>query len=132
MDADGGNVMRLTDHPGRDDAPDWSPDGTKIAFVSEMSGTATDLYVMDADGGNVTQLTSDPASDGYPGWSPDGEWIAFDREVSRLKIEIMIVLVGSEVLNLTGSLPLRSAQFPAWGRTAGRTSPATIELRCND
>ena len=42
MDADGGNRERLTDNPANDFDPDWSPDGTKIAFAS-ADETATSI-----------------------------------------------------------------------------------------
>lgn len=32
-DMDGGNAQRLTNHPGRDEFPAWSPDGTRLAFM---------------------------------------------------------------------------------------------------
>ncbi len=57
-------------------APAWSPDGEKIAFMSERDGN-WEIYVMDADGENETNLTNDPDNDRYPAWSPDGEQIAF-------------------------------------------------------
>jgi Tol biopolymer transport system component len=69
MDANGGNVRRLTDHLEYDLSPAWSPDGTRIAFASNRDGDS-DIYVMDADGGNVQQLTDDPAWDGNTAWSP--------------------------------------------------------------
>ena len=56
MDADGSNVVKLTEG-GRAEAPAWSPDGSRIVFVS----TPTDyyeIYVMDADGSNVVSLTT--------------------------------------------------------------------------
>jgi len=44
----GGRAVQLTMHPGYDDTPSWSPDGTRIAFTSARSGKM-DVYVMDLD-----------------------------------------------------------------------------------
>ena len=77
MDADGGNQVNLTDHPAYDGQPDWSPDGTKIAFVSGRDGAGTQIYVMDADGENPIRLTDGLGTKGDPDWSPDGRKIAF-------------------------------------------------------
>ena len=92
MDADGKNLKWITNHGSR---PAWSPDGTKIAFISLREGTNEDLarimmgwmYVMDADGKNVQQLTTSPTwspsswrgEDGFHASSPDGKHIAFVR-----------------------------------------------------
>ena len=81
MDADGKNVIRLTDGPGQKYDPDWSPDGRKIAFTVNNLGKVH-IEVMDADGNNREKLV-DPAA--YPSWSPDGGKIAFisrGREVA--------------------------------------------------
>jgi dipeptidyl aminopeptidase/acylaminoacyl peptidase len=60
MDADGTNVRRLTDSPGLDEGPVWSPDGTKIAFSSDRDGQQ-EIYVMNADGSDPRRLTDNPA-----------------------------------------------------------------------
>ena len=67
MNADGSGQTRLTTDPGVDYAPTWSPDGSKIAFHSDRSGTLQ-VYVMNADGSGLTQLTTDPTGAGYPSW----------------------------------------------------------------
>ncbi len=69
MDADGGNVARLTADPAPDSEPTWSPDGTRIAFVSRRSGNA-DVYVMAANGEGETRLTDSSADDVTPDWGP--------------------------------------------------------------
>ena len=77
MDADGGNRENLSNHPVDDEDPDWSPDGTKIAFVSNRNDGVYQIYVMDADGSNQRRLTDGPREKREPDWSPDGGKIAF-------------------------------------------------------
>ena len=85
MDADDGNQRRLTNNPAKDWDPSWSPDGQRIAFVSDRDGHphfvpgwfTYEIYVMDADGGNQRRLTNNPADDRGPSWSPDGKQIVF-------------------------------------------------------
>lgn len=73
--ADGSNKKELT--PGLNaTAPAWSPDGSRIAFMSNTSGN-WDLYIVNADGGSPKRLTDDPGDDGLPVFSPDGGRIAF-------------------------------------------------------
>src|SRR5204862_8002164 len=52
-----------------DSSPDWSPDGTKIAFASKRTGNG-DIYVM--NGSDQTRLTTNPAVDGEPSFSQHG------------------------------------------------------------
>ena len=76
MDANGDNVVQLTNHPASDHQSAASPDGRRIAFTSERGGTP-DLYVMDSDGSNVIRLAHEGFSKFAPAWSPDGTRIAF-------------------------------------------------------
>lgn len=71
----GGQPLLVADIPGHAFSPDWSPDGTEIAFYSEpMIGN--DVYVVPAEGGAPKRLTD--FTDGEePVWSPDGLSIAF-------------------------------------------------------
>ena len=58
MDTDGSNGVRLTDHSADDYSPAWSPDGSRIMFLSDRDYhfDQTGLYVMNADGSNVSRL----------------------------------------------------------------------------
>jgi Tol biopolymer transport system component len=60
--------------------PDWSPDGTRIAFVGPGPGRMGDIYVIHADGSALRRLTTTRLEEGMPSWSPDGTRIAFIRE----------------------------------------------------
>ena len=79
VNPDGTARTRLTTDPGDDYAPAWSPDGTKIAFVSERDHPFGEIYTMNSDGSGLTRLTSNELFDTQPSWSPDGTRILFAR-----------------------------------------------------
>jgi Tol biopolymer transport system component len=70
------NTKNVTASPSRDQDGVWSPDGTKIAFVSDRD-SSTQIYVMDADGTNSYQLTSGSRYSDRPQWTADGNYIVF-------------------------------------------------------
>ena len=54
----GGTAKQLTSNPAYDSNPVWSPDGSKIAFVSDREGGALNLFVISRDGGLPSQITT--------------------------------------------------------------------------
>ena len=86
FDVESKKAEALTKDRYDDSSPAWSPDGTRIAFVSER-GTDPDrtndsnVYVIEAKAGATpTQLTTFLGPDrGRPAWSPDGRWIAYTQ-----------------------------------------------------
>jgi Tol biopolymer transport system component/DNA-binding winged helix-turn-helix (wHTH) protein len=95
--------------------PQFSPDGSKIAFESTRSG-AYEIWMCQSDGTGVIQLTRFNSSTGTPRWSPDGQQIAFD---SRAPGNAEIFVVDSQ-----GGSPRRltsepsSEVVPTWSRDA--------------
>ena len=115
MNIDGKNPRNLTNHPGFDYSPAWSPDGQRIAFYSGRQ-EGEGLYMMDADGNNQHYLAPmDSAAN--PAWSPDGKQIAFDCPIGR-RVDICVIAAnGGEFHNLTphplGDQPFDD-QHPTW------------------
>ena len=74
-------MTRLTFNDVEDSSPNWSPDGTRIAFQAQVDGVNQEIYVMNADGSAACALTTDARFDIGPTWSPDGRMIAFTRSL---------------------------------------------------
>ncbi|HMB68927.1 MAG TPA: DPP IV N-terminal domain-containing protein, partial [bacterium] len=69
----GGQATLLHNDPGvTDGLPDWSPDGTQVAYVK-----GSDIYVVSSAGGTPVQLTFGGGNNTHPSWSPDGTQIAY-------------------------------------------------------
>jgi dipeptidyl aminopeptidase/acylaminoacyl peptidase len=75
-DGGSGSPRQFTSGEHRDSDPRWSPDGRRLAFVSDRSGK-NQIYVIDADGGEPRRLTDLSRGARNPVWSPDGRRIAF-------------------------------------------------------
>jgi len=139
MDIDGGSLIQLTSNtdlsnPSHsiDAGPVWSPDGTRIVFVSGRDGQCSgampmcenDLHVMNADGSDLTRL---PAAglEGSPSWSPDGSSLAYVATTivgngygpfrifaRNLATGAIRDVVGAETLNATVDWGARPGSMP--------------------
>jgi tricorn protease len=74
----GGEARLLVSHPAQESRPRWSPDGKKLAFVSERTGRG-DIYVLTLETGELKRLTWGDETDLLDNWSADGNWIYFHR-----------------------------------------------------
>ncbi|HJQ71544.1 MAG TPA: hypothetical protein VKA70_21390 [Blastocatellia bacterium] len=97
MDADGGNVRRLTDHPATDTMPTFSPAGGLVAFTSFRDGDP-EIYTLriSADGapGQLRRITNSVGADTHPRFSPDGKWIVFASERGGINDEEPLNIIG--------------------------------------
>src|SRR6266851_5500645 len=105
INPDGTSRRQLT-HVGKAQAagaPDWSPDGTKIAYESNQTGDYR-IWVMNSDGSGQRRLADDPGfADLAPAWSPDGARIVFSRCDDHLGF---IVGCDLELMTAAGRWPL--------------------------
>jgi len=127
-------LEQITAGPFADSAPAWSPDGTKIAFVSTRVGPDpdrhenSDIYVVDAKAGAEPKpLTTYTGSDsGRPSWSPDGQWIAYyqgdETKYSAYGIDKLAIIpaAGGAAKVLTEALD-RPASGQIWWSPDGKT-----------
>ncbi len=90
VDAVTGKDQQITSgNDWNDTDPQWSPDGARIAFVSDRTGQEyddghnTDVWVIPASGGPLAKISDHAFEDNLPRWSPDGRQIVFAGRISR-------------------------------------------------
>ncbi|MFQ5943180.1 MAG: TolB family protein [Anaerolineales bacterium] len=77
MDLETGEVQQVTDTPGYEGKPTWSPDGLWVAYEAYYEDNF-DIWILPLDGSqSPIQLTNNPGSDTAPAWDPGGRRIAF-------------------------------------------------------
>jgi Tol biopolymer transport system component len=82
----GGDATRITSGLAFDGQPRFSPDGTKVLFVSDRSGS-DNLWTLEMESGDTTQVTESPGNAWVsPDWTPDGEYVVASKGVTRLGI----------------------------------------------
>lgn len=133
--AGGGAPVKLTDSPGIDIGGSFSPDGSKIVFESDRSGSQQ-IYVMNADGSDQRRISFFGGRAATPEWSPRGDQIAFTHIVGNLRIAVMSP-AGGGMRYLTDSwqdeAPTwapngRIVQFFRTEKSTGRTSLWQVDL----
>jgi Tol biopolymer transport system component len=79
MNADGTNVVQLTDNGAANFGPYPMPDASGVIFASNVGDSPRefDLFHVGRDGGELEQITYTEQFDGFPMFSPNGEWLVF-------------------------------------------------------
>ena len=94
-------------------APAWSPDGSRLVFVSRRSGDE-EIYVAKADGTGVRRLTTLPGPDLGPAWSTDGRRLAWSR---RAEIWTMSATGAAKRRLVAKAKVWHEHHSPAWHRS---------------
>lgn len=82
VSADGTGLRQLTNNGRNNYLPAWSPDGSRIAYISSRARLNThEIYVIDTDGSDDTNLTNNDVQEYGVAWSPDGSRIAFGTKL---------------------------------------------------
>jgi TolB protein len=121
-------ATNVTNDAGGDFRPDFSPDGTRIAFSTDRDTPVSghpifaftrqregDVYVMDRDGGNLRRLTATPDWDGSPEWSADGATLYFYSARPR-------EIVGPPTSPILG----QEGGFRIWAMNADGSNPRAV------
>jgi Tol biopolymer transport system component len=122
-DYDPEQIHAATDHPAGDTNPTWSPDGRRIAFVSDRDYVEADtlrfrqdLYLVDADGGNLQRLT-ETGNATRPKWSPDSKKIAYEWNIQGNEVYVYDLADGQIQKIESG---LQFAGNPLWDKEGNR------------
>jgi Tol biopolymer transport system component len=91
---------RLISSTQMDTNPQYSPDGSRIAFTSSRSGTLQ-IWICDSDGSNPVELTNVETGAASPRWSPDGRYIAFDSPTGGTADIYVVPAQGGPVRRIT-------------------------------
>ena len=121
--ANGRTTSQLTTGAHSNFSPRWTPDRSKIVFVSDRSGSEK-IHIMNADGTNVLQLTTGGCPDRLPAPSPDGTRIVFQRQCAGGGL----FLINSDGSNLTQLTSHANDTEPSWAPDGTRVMFASDRL----
>src|SRR5436190_13223546 len=102
--ATGGDARLLVSHPASESRPLYSPDGSRIALVSNRTGNG-DIYVLTLANGDLKRLTFDDVGEQLDGWSRDGRWVYFSttsRDISGMNDVLRVRVDGGTPMIVSG------------------------------
>jgi len=108
MNADGSELVQLTDDASDDSSPAWSPDGSRIAFVRDGR-----VMTMDPDGGDVEPVTPATMLAFDPAWSTDGRLAFVGRSSDATQEDLFTIEADGSVLHRVTRTRKTEAE-PSW------------------
>ena len=129
----GGEAHLLVSHPANETRPMYSPDGTRLAFVSNRTGNG-DIYVLQLSSGALKRITFDDSAEQLDAWSRDGKYLYFSstaqdvanmNDIYRVSAEggTPVAVSADRYVNEFFSAPSpdgKSLAFTARGNTSGQ------------
>jgi uncharacterized protein YjdB len=116
-----GELRRATADTGQATDAAFSPDGSRIAFVSTRDGNP-EIYLMDADGTNAVRITNDPQADARPVFTADGAGLLFESQRSGKSQIYSMALDGGNVQALTSDSASMTPTMSPDGRVVAYSS----------
>lgn len=110
---DSDTAEQLTDGPGYDYQPDWSPDGKSIVFVRYLND-AMELYRLDLTTGESSALTRNRAVNLEPRWSPDGRQLAWVSTAGTGHFHVFVGAVSKDGVQGNAAWPERKSRIPRY------------------
>ncbi|HEV8592585.1 MAG TPA: DPP IV N-terminal domain-containing protein, partial [Pyrinomonadaceae bacterium] len=131
VDEDGNNPRQLTSESGKNYLPTVSPDGKKIAFVSDRTGNV-ELWTMNIDGSNPIRMTTSEGMEGLSEFTPDGNWLVYEVIAGNDTTSIWkIPAVGGEPIPLTTTDSMGPKVSPDGQYLACKYKERSSDLRFN-
>jgi Tol biopolymer transport system component len=121
MNADGSNLRNLSNQPGLDSNLVWSPDGSKLAFLSDREG-GLEVFTVNPDGSDLHKLTKDMSIQTSPAWSPDGSQLVF---ASRSRLYALDI--GRNITIRLTRNEIRGVVTPAWSADGSQIVFAAVD-----
>ena len=128
----GGIAQLLISHAASESRPFYSPDGKRLAFVSNRTGNG-DIYVLNFETGDLQRMTFDDSADQLDGWSRDGQWLYFSsssKDISGMSDIFRVSINGGTPMQVSADrytsefqaapAPDGSIAFSARGNSLGQ------------
>ncbi len=113
-------AIPITNMPGGACQPSWSPDGTRLVFISPCnikkdSYSQSSLFIINADGSGLVPLPSTTGGDFEPAWSPDGRFIVFtSMRDGYMQIYSYDITNNNDIRRLVETDPNTAVRQPSW------------------